>query len=64
MQHLMTVINETPIAITLTSDEIEDINHKQQRKKECEKLINYFSLKVHSTYLIKNLHNKIDRRWK
>lgn len=39
----------------LSEQEISSIMEKEKRRRECERLINYFSLKVSSTYLIKNL---------
>lgn len=50
--------------MALSVGELEEIENKEVRRKECDRLINFFSLKVNSTYLLKNLKSRFDERWR
>ncbi len=50
--------------MALSIGELEEIENKEVRRKECDRLINFFSLKVNSTYLLKNLKSRFDERWR
>ena len=50
--------------MTLSKQEIQEIQEKEKRLQELGKLFQFFSLKVSSTYKINNLEEKTERRWK
>jgi hypothetical protein len=64
MHHLLAIMRDIPLEIIISKQEKESLRNKQIKKEQCRKLIGYYSLKVHSTYLLKNINNRLDRQWK
>ncbi len=55
---MLEIVKHCEFKISLSKQEIEEIRAKEEKLKTYDKIFQYFSLKVSSTFKIKNLMEK------
>ncbi len=58
LNNMLEVVKHCEFKISLSKQEIEEIRAKEEKLKTYDKIFQYFSLKVSSTFKIKNLMEK------